>query len=106
MGTTYAMNGEFGLPQTLALGIYDAHVYEVIVPTKHAMATLNVSATITSAVECAASVRQHYPDATGAECSNVDDDKSIECFAVMGADGIIFDRMKQTCLFSDVKTKG
>ena len=49
--------------------------------------------------QCISLVRKHYPDANGAEFSNIG---GGWCNAVFGAVGVIFDPSVQTCIFEDV----
>ena len=104
MGSPYTMNKTASLgqnpprslPRTLAYGLYDVSVYEVIAPLKTA-----TDESAGNAAECVSLVERDFPDATAAEYSNSNDPSEEWCYAVFGeVHGVLFDPTTQSCVFT------
>jgi hypothetical protein len=68
-----------------------------MIVTDNALATLMVVLPRYALVlQCISLVHQHFPDANGAEFSNIG---GGWCNAVFGAVGVVYDPAVQTCLF-------
>jgi len=81
------------LPATIAAGVFDLSTFsnDSLAPT----ASVGVPAV--SAAQCLSLVSLHFPDADGAQYSNVG---KTECFAVYNASGVVYDYAVQTCMFA------
>ena len=95
MGTPYTTNTSLSLPHTIAFGLYEPKIYDVIAPRKEPM---NESLVSTPA-ECVALVRRDFPEARAAEYSNSGKEWCNAVFGEMG--GVIYDPMVQSCIFDE-----
>jgi hypothetical protein len=90
MGTSHR---SANLPSTVAFGVFNASLY-----AESAAPKIRLDLRVTTPAECVTVVRKMFPDANAAELSNTGE---VWCDAVFNVTGVIYEPLKQVCIFDD-----
>ena len=90
MGTYH---GNANLPSTVAFGVFNASLY-----AESAAPKIRLDLRVTTPAECVTVVHKTFPDANAAEFSNTG---GVWCDAAFNATGVIYEPLKQICIFDD-----